>query len=330
MDPNVLAQVQLARIYFAPTIILACLLDYAIGDPETWPHPVRGMGYLISKAEKLLLNPDQPDRIKKRLGFIPALVIPAGLAIITRVCLWTLFNLNSVVYLISRLIFLTWFLALGQLVREGLKIEQSLKRDSLGYSRQLLSRIVGRDTKLLMSRQIITATVETIAENFTDGIVAPLFFFWLFDLPGLVFYKAVNTLDSMLGYKNERYRDFGYASAKLDDILNIIPARLAALVMLIVGGILTGHPLQGAKVYWRDRYAHSSPNSAHTEAVMAGLLGIRLGGPSSYHGRLVDKPYIGFNSRSPESRDIRKACLIVTCSTLITALLLALLRTFVY
>ncbi|MDO5734739.1 MAG: adenosylcobinamide-phosphate synthase CbiB [Eubacteriales bacterium] len=294
------------RSSLAFSILIAYGLDLVLADPPNWPHPVKGMGFLIQRFERALLNPAQPGRLKKRLGFLPALIIPAGLAALTQALITALYFVSPIALIILRIFVIYQLLAAGGLARAAWAVAKSLKRDGLAVARSELAKIVGRDTAQLNSEQIITATVETVAENFSDGVVAPLFFLALFDLPGMVFYKAVNTLDSMLGYKNERYLDFGYASAKLDDLLNFIPARIAAFCLLLASLFSAENSARALRIYWRDRKQHSSPNSGQTEAVAAGALGLSLGGPNYYQGKLVEKPRLGDAIERPVLSHIRR------------------------
>ena len=191
----------------------------------------------------------------------------------------------------------------------------------------MLSYVVGRDTENLNRQQIIKATVETIAENTIDGVLAPLFYMALGYLAGgglgavlaAWLYKAVNTMDSMVGYKNDRYREFGTCAARLDDVANLLPARLGAMLMLLAGGMLGLDAMAGWRVWWRDRYAHKSPHSAQSESVVAGLLGLRLGGPSYYFGKLVVKPTIGDERREPQLADYTATCRILNWSVILAA-----------
>ena len=223
--------------------------------------------------------------------------------------------------LILRTILIYQFLAVGSLARAAREVQDALETGTLGLARERLARIVGRDTERLSAEQVITATVETVAENFSDGVVAPLFYLLLFDLPGMVLYKTVNTLDSMIGYRNERYLDFGRASARFDDVLNYIPSRLAALMMLLAVPACGSSLRQSFQTYRRDRRKHSSPNSAQTEAVAAGALGLALGGPNFYGGQLVDKPYIGKSLKAPTTRSISKIIQLLYLSASLTLLL---------
>lgn len=199
-------------------------------------------------------------------------------------------------------------LAARSLKQESMKVYEAFERGDTEGARQSVSMIVGRDTSVLDSRGIMKAAVETVAENTSDGVTAPLFWMTLLGIPGLYFYKAVNTMDSMIGYRNEKYIDFGCVAAHLDDILNYIPSRLTALFMIAAAYIMPGYDGRGAWQIWlRDRRKHSSPNSAQTEAACAGALGLQLAGPAVYFGKLHEKPFIGDAKRDIEPSDIPAA-----------------------
>ena len=199
-------------------------------------------------------------------------------------------------------------LAVKSLRTESMKVCAALETGDLEASRRAVSMIVGRDTARLDRDGVTRAAVETVAENTSDGVVAPLVFLALGGAPLGFFYKAVNTMDSMLGYVEPPYRDFGFFPAKLDDVMNFVPARLSAMLMLVAGGCLGMDVRRGFRIFRRDRYNHASPNSAQTESVCAGLLGLRLAGDAWYHGVLHKKPYIGDALRDIEHRDIPRAC----------------------
>ncbi|MDE6960919.1 MAG: adenosylcobinamide-phosphate synthase CbiB, partial [Lachnospiraceae bacterium] len=198
-------------------------------------------------------------------------------------------------------------LATRSLKEETMKVYQALKAGDLTGARQAVSMVVGRDTAVLDEAGVTRAAVETVAENTSDGILAPLLFLAIGGAPFGYFYKAVNTMDSMVGYKNDRYLYFGRAAAKFDDVLNYIPARLSAVLMVCAGGLLGMDAGNAFRIYVRDRYNHSSPNSAHTEAVAAGALHIQLAGNAYYFGKLYEKPSIGDPDRPVEYEDIRRA-----------------------
>jgi adenosylcobinamide-phosphate synthase len=267
--------------------LLAYLLDLLLGDPPNWPHPVRLLGSIIQYWESVLYK----DRIGA--GALFWLAVMATTAVL-------IFGVLGVAALLppwGGIAVLTYFLYTGLATRslhqESLRVETALARGDLDGARERLSLIVGRETSHLSLEDMRRAVIETVAENLADGVVAPLFFTLILGLPGLFFYKAANTMDSMVGYKNYWYAQFGKVAARADDVLNFIPARLTALLMIPTAAAL-GLDWRGAwRTLLRDRKRAASPNAGCPEAAMAGALGVRLGGPSTYFGRLVEKPFIG-------------------------------------
>lgn len=282
-------------------ILIAVILDYLIGDPPYSLHPVRLMGKLINAEEKLIRRKVSSSNGLKISGFV---VVVFNLSIGFFIPYYFL-KITSNFPLIYRLIniYLIYSAIAGRcLSDEAKKIYEALNR-SLEEARYRLSFIVGRDTQNLNEHEILRATVETVAENTSDGVVVPLFYIMLFGAPLGMVYKFVNTMDSMLGYKNEKYRDLGFFPAKTDDVFNFIPARLSGILMCI-SSIGKYDVKRGIKVMIRDRKNHKSPNCAYPEGAVAGLLGIQLGGSNFYNGELVVKPTIGDNDRAISKEDI--------------------------
>ena len=284
--------------------IFAFFIDLIIGDPPTWPHPIRWIGGLISRTEKHVRRFCQSDTSLFWGGFALCLSV-------VLVAWWTCFVVIAMLNMISpALSFLVqlWFastvLASRSLADAALSVYRAVKLGSIQEARLQLSYIVGRDTTQLSREQITRATVETVAENTVDGVIAPLFYLFIGGVPLAMAYKAINTLDSMVGYKNEKYLHLGFASAKLDDIANFIPARLTWLFMIVATCWLKLDYVSCAVIGWRDRRRHKSPNCAWPEGAVAGALGIQLGGPNIYFGQLVDKPWIGDNLRQIDYDDI--------------------------
>ena len=264
-------------------LLAGYLLDLWLGDPDNWPHPVRQFGNMISIGEKWL-NRGSFRFVKGMfLSLLLVSVVFAFFYYLNKMTLsipWLFLTTNSL---------LVWYgLANHTLIREGRAVFLQLETNGLQAGRAQLSRIVGRDTAHLSARQIRIAVLETMSENLSDGVVAPLFFYLLAGVPGMMAYKMVNTLDSMIGYRNARYEQFGKFAARLDDVANLIPARLTAFLMVLVAG-----SWRGLDFMLRFGNKHKSPNSGHPEAALAGILNCRFGGPNVYHGVLVDKPYIG-------------------------------------
>ena len=294
------------------TVVYAALcgfvIDLLLGDPAWMPHPVVFMGRCISALEKSLrrIFPKTP---KGELvgGVILAAVLPLGTLAFTGLCVWGLGLVHPVLGFALQVLWCWQALAAKGLRQESENVRRALDTGTLDDARKAVSRIVGRDTAALSREGVIRAAVETVAENFSDGVVAPLFWMLIGGAPLALAYKAVNTMDSMVGYKNDRYLYFGRAAAKLDDAANWLPSRLAAL-LLVAAAPLTGQNAKRAFVLWRrDRRKHASPNSAQTESAMAGALGVRLAGPASYFGKVHQKPWIGDDTRPIEPQDITRA-----------------------
>jgi len=284
-------------------------MDLLLGDPHSIPHPVVAIGKLISTLEKLLRRvfPATEAGEKAAGGLLWVLVTSVSTAV-PALLLWLCGQASPWLRLAVESIMCWQILATKSLRVESMKVYDALESGDLEASRYAVSRIVGRDVSRLDEAGVARAAVETVAENTSDGVVAPLVFLALGGAPLGFFYKAVNTMDSMLGYVEPPYKNIGLVPAKLDDVMNFIPARLSALLMLAAGGLMGLDVKQGWNIFRRDRYQHASPNSAQTESVCAGLLGLRLAGDAWYHGVLHKKPFIGDFSREIEHRDIPRAC----------------------
>lgn len=283
--------------------VCAFALDLLFGDPAFLPHPVVWMGRYITGAEAFLRA-----RLPERVG---GAVLAASLPLLTFAvalgCCRLAANVNPFAHFALQTFWGWQSLALKGLADESRNVYAQLVKPDLRGARAAVSRIVGRDTENLDGRGVIRAAVESVAENFSDGFAAPLLYFFIGGAPLALAYKAVNTMDSMVGYKNERYRNFGRAAAKLDDAVNYPPSRIAALFWILAAA-LTGQDAKSAwRVWRRDRRKHASPNAGQTESACAGALGIRLGGPAYYFGERHDKPYIGDAVREPEAADILRA-----------------------
>ena len=297
------------RILYAA--LCGFILDLLLGDPAwlTPIHPVVLMGRAISVLEKRLraLFP-KTGRGEETAGALLALVMTVGTIALCKLILRLLDTLYSPASFMLEVIWCWQALAVRDLKVEAVRVQTALETEGLDAARQAVSRIVGRDTAALDEHGVARAAVETVAENFSDGCVAPLLYMLLGGAPLALCYKAVNTMDSMVGYKNARWLHFGRVPAKLDDAANYIPARLAAL-LLIAAAKLCGEDAASAYRIWkRDRRKHASPNSAQCEAAMAGALGLRLCGPAAYFGERHEKPWIGDRRREIVPGDIRRAC----------------------
>ncbi len=296
-------------LYHAIAFSLGCLLDIIIGDPHWIPHPIRWIGHLIGWLEKRLNKKGLDARILKLRGLCLVIIVVFVPSIICLSIMALLYRLNVCAGIGAEAIVTCYMLAGRSLCNESMKVYKALSAGDLEAARTAVSMIVGRDTAALDKEGIIKATVETVAENTSDGVIAPLIYL-AFGGPVLgVIYKSINTMDSMIGYKSERFRDFGYFAAKLDDAANYLPARISALLMILASFVL-GRDYDyknAARIYKRDRFKHASPNSAQCESVCAGALGIRLAGDASYFGKKVSKPYIGDTLREIENKDIIRA-----------------------
>ena len=278
-------------------LLIGWLLDLLIGDPQWLPHPVVWFGKAIAACEHKLNR----GHHRNAKGAVVAICLIALVFALTWLVRYWLLSLSSYLLLLLDAIIIFYCLAGTTLIREVREVFFALDR-SVEEGRQQVARIVGRDTTELSAQEVRTAALETLAENLSDGVIAPLFWFALLGTPGMLAYKMVNTLDSMIGYKTERYKAFGCWAAHIDDVANYIPARLTALLMILASGklrLLTFVLKNGRK--------HASPNSGYPEAALAGILGCRFGGPHYYFGELFDKPYIGENGRPLTTADMKKA-----------------------
>lgn len=295
-------------------------LDLIIGDPYSFPHPVRFIGKLISFVEKQIRKITTSDKGLKIAGFFLWFVV-VGVTLGSTSIVLRLFQFNKVAYFLVNSILIYTTLATKCLKDESEKIYKVLKTGDLDKSRIQLSYIVGRDTTNLSEKEIVRATVETVAENTVDGIIAPLFYGFIGGAPLAMAYKAINTLDSTVGYKNDKYYYLGFASAKIDDIANYMPARLGVL-LLSIGSLFVGFNFKDAlKIGIRDRKNHKSPNCAFSEGAVAGALGIQLGGTNVYFGKEVYKPTIGDKKREIEIEDIVRTNKIMYSSSIISIII---------
>ena len=288
-------------------LLIGWLLDLLIGDPAWLPHPVVGFGKMIAFGEKHLNKGNH----RKAKGAIMSIVL---ISIVFAFVWFLLSALPPLGRVGVGSLFIFYCLAGTTLIREVRAVFLALDR-SLEEGRAQVARIVGRDTSELSAQEVRTAALETLAENLSDGVIAPLFWLAIGGVPAMMAYKMVNTLDSMIGYKTERYRDFGCWAAHIDDIANYIPARLTALLMIITQkgrffapkGTKCGDAISLCKFVWRNGHNHASPNSGYPEAALAGILNCRFGGPHYYFGELFDKPYIGTNERPLTTEDMKTA-----------------------
>lgn len=288
-------------------ILFAFILDLLLGDPRWFPHPVMLIGKLISFLEGLFRSFAKSNVLEFVGGVILAIIVPAVAFIVTYRLMQIANHFNPWIGWLVAVFLAYTTIAARSLYIEPLKVARSISAGNLDRARHELSYLVGRDTSNLDEKEITRALVETVAENTSDGVIAPLFYLAIGGPPLAMAYKAINTLDSMVGYKNGRYLYFGRASARLDDVVNYIPARLAALLLILAALILRKDWKRALKITLRDRKNHQSPNSGHPEAAVAGALGRRLGGLSYYGGVASNKPFIGDDAGDFKVTDVRDA-----------------------
>ncbi len=288
------------RLIFFIKIWIAYVLDLIFGDPQNVIHPVQVIGKIISTGEKILL--------RKKYKFLAGAVLNIFTVSITYTLMYLISKSVkiSVFFMIIEIYLMYTIFSINSLAREGNRVYRILKEGDIEKARKDLSYLVSRDTEMMDEKMIIRSTMETISENTVDGIVAPMFYMFLGGMPLAMAYKAINTLDSMVGYKNEKYMEFGKFSAKVDDVANFIPARITGILIVLASMILGYDYKNSLKIFLRDRKNHSSPNSAHSEASVAGALGVQFGGKVSYFGKEIDKPTIGDKTKEFELEDIRK------------------------
>jgi len=288
-------------------LVAGFILDSIVGDPQGWFHPIRLIGKMISYVENRLREKCRTSSDEKKAGVVLWITVVFTSFAVPYVILLIAAKISFKVAIVIESIMCCYILAAKSLKDESMKVYTSLKNSNLQEARKNLSYIVGRDVEGLNESSVARAAVETVAENTSDGVIAPMLYIMLGGAPLGFMYKAVNTLDSMVGYKNEKYINIGRFSAIADDAANYVPSRLAAYFMIASSWTLKMNYKNAYKIYKRDRYNHKSPNSAHTESVCAGALNIMLGGDSHYGGKLVSKPTIGDNTREVETEDIIRA-----------------------
>lgn len=306
------------------SIYIGYIIDLIIGDPYSFPHPVIYIGKLIKCLENNIRKVFKKEKYLKFAGFI-LWFITVGTTYLLTYLIIKLSKFNSITFLIVNSFIIYTTLATKCLKDEAIKIYDILKSGDIYESRKQLSYIVGRDTNSLNEAEIIRATVETVAENTVDGIISPMFYAFIGGAPLAMAYKAINTLDSMVGYKNDKYINLGFASAKIDDIANYIPARVCIIFMTIASLILRFNYKNCFKISIRDRKNHKSPNCAYPEGAVAGALGIQLGGTNIYFGKPVYKPTIGDKYREIEIEDIKKTNKIMYLSSILSLIIFTLI-----
>lgn len=298
-------------LYMVIPLAAGLLLDAVAGDPAWLPHPVRGFGKVVELMDRNF-NRGSGKKMK-------GLLVTGFLLFLTGALFFGLIELvrpQPTLYYPVAALLVFYGLAHRSLIQEALKVIKKLDTEGLPVGRKQLSRIVGRDTSKLSDNQVRIAVMETLSENLSDGVIAPLLYYFIGGIPLMFVYKMVNTLDSMIGYKDTRYKDFGWFAARLDDMLNYIPARITAFLIAI-----TGFSRRGLKFIFRYGNKHSSPNAGYPEAALAGVVNCRFGGPNYYHDQLVIKPYIGEKGKIISNKDLYKTIRINILVTLIFALL---------
>ena len=308
----------------AAAVLCGFFMDLCLGDPDWMPHPVIYMGKAISALEKFLRR-RFPDTQKGLLmaGAALAAILPLGSFLMAAAAIYLAGLVHPVLAFLLETLWCLQALAVKGLYTESMRVKKKLEEQDLPGARSAVARIVGRDTQNLDAAGVAKAAIETVAENFSDGVAAPLFYLVIGGAPLGLCYKAINTMDSMVGYKNDRYLHFGRAAAKLDDVVNFFPARISAFLM-IGAAFLSGKSYNGRqawRIWRRDSRKHASPNSAQTESACAGALGVQLAGPAYYFGELYNKPTIGDRTRPIEPEDILKTNRMMYAASIIALLL---------
>lgn len=308
-------------------LVMGYILDLIFGDPYWMPHPVRFIGNLISILEKVIRRFMPKTKRGEYIGGIILTVMVVSISmVIPLVIILIAKTINKYLALIVESFMCYQILATKSLKVESMKVYDELAKNDLPSARKAVSMIVGRDTKDLTFSGVAKAAVETVAENTSDGIIAPMIFIAIGGAPMGFFYKAINTMDSMVGYKNEKYMNFGRFAAKLDDVVNYLPARISAYQMILSSFFLRYDYKNAFKIYKRDRYNHASPNSAQTESVCAGALDVQLAGNAYYFGKLYEKPTIGDDIREINYDDIKKANRLLYCTSFISIVIISVIK----
>ena len=306
-------------------IWIAYVLDLIFGDPQNIIHPVQIIGKMINIGEKSLLG--KKYKSDRKYKFFAGMILNITVISLTYGITYLIHRTseNSIIFTVAEIYLMYTVFSINSLAREGNRVYNILKEGNIERARKDLSYLVSRDTETMDEKMIIRSTMETISENTVDGIVAPMMYMFLGGLPLSMTYKAINTFDSMVGYKNEKYMDFGKFSAKLDDVANFIPARITGILIVIASMILGYDYKNSLKIFIRDRKNHSSPNSGHAEAGVAGALGVQFGGKVSYFGKEVDKPVIGDKTKDFELEDIKKNIKIMYAASFLSLVMFSVI-----
>ena len=311
-------------------IWIAYVLDLIFGDPQNIIHPVQIIGKMINIGEKSLLG--KKYKSDRKYKFFAGMILNITVISLTYGITYLIRRTseNSIILTVAEIYLMYTIFSINSLAREGNRVYNILKEGNIEKARKDLSYLVSRDTETMDEKMIIRSTMETISENTVDGIVAPMFYMFLGGLPLSMAYKAINTLDSMVGYKNEKYIDFGKFSAKVDDVANFIPARITGIFIILASMILGYNGKEAWRIFFRDRKNHSSPNSAHSEASVAGALGVQFGGRVSYFGKEVDKPTIGDKKKEFEIEDIKKNIKIMYATSFLSLVVFSAIFVGIY
>lgn len=303
------------RCYLLPAVYLA---DQIASDPEWFPHPVRWMGAAITQGEFMLREPEQSSSEEFLRGILLTTALVASSYLLTRFVIREAYRWARSLGLLTEILLGWTCIAARSLEQESTSVLAALDSDDIELARQRVARIVGRDTEQLDRQEVSRAVIETLAESASDGVIAPLFYMTLGGVPLAMAYKAINTLDSMIGHADVRYFHFGKAAARLDDLANYLPSRLTALAIVASSSLsANGNPQTALSTWLRDGSQHKSPNAGQPESAMAGALRIRLGGGNTYGGEYVPAPLLGSEFRPPTAKDARKAIRIVSVVTLL-------------
>ena len=306
-------------------IWIAYVLDLIFGDPQNIIHPVQIIGKMINIGEKSLLG--KKYKSDRKYKFFAGMILNITVISLTYGITYLIRRTseNSIILTVAEIYLMYTVFSINSLAREGNRVYNILKEGNIEKARKDLSYLVSRDTGTMDEKMIIRSTMETISENTVDGIVAPMLYMFLGGLPLSMTYKAINTFDSMVGYKNEKYMDFGKFSAKLDDVANFIPARVT-VILIVISAMILGYDYKNSlKIFIRDRKNHSSPNSGHAEAGVAGALGVQFGGRVSYFGKEVDKPVIGDKIKDFELEDIKKNIKIMYAASFLSLVMFSVI-----
>lgn len=311
-------------IVHALALVLGFFLDFCLGDPRWLYHPVCITGNLIGWLQRVLRNVfPKTEKGEHVAGFFLVICVCVYSFFAPAVCLYLLYRFSFGLGFAAETFWCYQLLAARCLQKESMKVYRELKEQNLKGARYAVSMIVGRDTQNLSEEGVIKAAVETIAESTSDGVTAPMFYMALGGVPLMYLYKGINTMDSMVGYKDEKYLHFGRYAARLDDAANYLPSRISGILMIAAAYLCGLDGGQAAGIYRRDRRNHASPNSAQTESVMAGALGVQLAGDAWYFGKLYKKPFIGEKKREIEAEDIRRANRLMFMTSALSCLVFA-------